>query len=162
MAATPRVISAGHTALVKFGVAVLAFLSMVGMALSWLDHVRAQEEIPPAVLAGGALGVGVWAWVVWTCVRLNRVALTADALLVSNFRREISVPLREVERVRQSLLESGIVIVDLSRDTELGSRFRFIPKRAERWIFRQHPIVDHLRDAVAAAKKAEIPTLTAR
>ena len=161
MTAKARVISAEYTALVKFGMAVLCLLSMIGFALTWRDHVRSHEEIPPAVFAGGALGIGVWAWVVWTCARLNRVALTADALLVSNFRREISVRLYDVERVRQSLLESGVVIIDLSRDTELGRRFRFIPKRAAAWAFSQHPIVDHLRDAVAAAKKADLPTLTA-
>src|ERR1043165_4732773 len=122
MTATPRVISAEHTALVKFGVAVLALLSMVGLALRWLDHVRTHEELPPVVLVGGAVGIAVWAWVVRTCVRVKRVAMTADALLVSNFRREIRVSLRDVERVRQSLLESGLVIIDLARDTELGKR----------------------------------------
>src|SRR5262249_38682893 len=78
------------------------------------------------------------------------------------FRREITVPLRDVGRVRQSLLESGFVIIDLARDSELGRRIRFIPKRAQAWAFQQHPIVDHLRDAVADAKKADGPTLTAR
>jgi len=162
VAATPRVISAEYTALVKFGMTVLWFLTMLGVALEWLEHVRTHEEIPPVVLAGGVLGVGVWAWIVWTCARLNRVALTTDALLVSNFRREISVPLRDVDRVRQSLLESGIVIIDLAHDSDLGRRFRFIPKRAAKWAFQQHPIVDHLRDAVADAKKAELAALTAR
>ena len=69
--------------------------------------------------------------------------------------------MRDVERVRQSLLESGIVIIDLARHSELGRRFRFIPKRAAAWAFSQHPIVDHLRDAVADAKKADVATLTA-
>src|SRR5262252_7119189 len=109
---------------------VLWFLTMLGVALEWLEHVRTHEEIPPVVLAGGVLGVGVWAWIVWTCARLNRVALTTDALL-----------------------ESGIVIIDLAHDSDLGRRFRFIPKRAAKWAFQQHPIVDHLRDAVADAKK---------
>lgn len=161
MAATPRIISAEHTALVKFGVAVLAFLSMIGLALRWLEHVQTHEEIPPAVLAGGALGIGVWAWVVWTCVRLKRVALAPDALFVSNFRREVRVPLRDVERVRQSLLETGLVIIDLARAGDFGRRIHFIAKRGATWRYSQHPIVDHLRDAVADAKKAEVSTLIA-
>lgn len=162
MAANPRIISAEYTALVKFGMAVLGVLSLVGVALRWAEHVRTHEEVPAAVLAGGAIGIGFWAWVVWTCLRLKRVALTSDALLVSNFRREIRVPLRDVERVRQSLIETGLVIIDLAGASDFGRRIHFIAKRAAAWRFSQHPIVDHLRDAVADAKRADVAALTAR
>jgi len=162
MGATPRVISAGHTALLKFGVPVMFGLSAIVVLLDWLQHPRSHEEIPAIALAAVGLGAAFLAWVTYRTATFKRVTLTDDALFVSNFRREIVVPLRDVAHVKQSLVEAGLVVIDLAHDSYFGRRIHFLARRAPRWRFSQHPIVDHLRDAVAAAKKAEQPTLTAQ
>src|SRR5262245_4368865 len=40
----------------------------------------------------------------WFCMRLKRVRLSGGALLISNYRTELEVPLRDVEVVSGSLL----------------------------------------------------------
>jgi len=152
MSATPRVISAAHTALLKFGVPPLTLWQGVEVAVSWVRYRRLHDHPPSLSAAAVAVSLVAFPLAAWACARLKRVALTDDALFVSNFRREIAIPLRDVVRVKQRFVFRSAIVVDLARDHEFGARIEFIPKNAHRW-FWTHPLVDQLRDAVAAAKK---------
>ena len=93
----------------------------------------------------------------WACLGLKRVTLTEGSLLISNFRREIVVPLRDVASVGRTVLGLNAVVIDFARDTAFGRRIKFLPRRRFLWFAWTHPVVDRLRDAVAAARKAEEP-----
>jgi len=83
-------------------------------------------------------------------VPLKRVILSDTSLHVSNFLREVVVPLRDVESVNQREGTESLVIVRFARRTAFGRRIVF---SGIGWKPPQpHPIVAELRAVVTAAK----------
>ena len=128
-----------------FGLVTLLFF--VDPADVVYDGVRGGA--PPGVgwiflaawLAGGAL-------VLWVSLPLQRVRLVDDALLVSNFARELRVPFGMIAEVRQNRWVSARPItVRLRADVPgLGRRFTFIPPTRLRFaVWREDPEVAELR-----------------
>lgn len=80
---------------------------------------------------------------------LKRVRLAPGTLLVSNYRREISIPLSDIESVTQSFWQKHRpVTITLRQPSEFGDRIMFVPTilwswRA--WTWKPHPVVDELR-----------------
>ena len=71
---------------------------------------------------------------------------------MSNFRREIVVPLGDVANIE--FVEAGIgrVVITFTRDTTFGRRIIFIPIG---WFpGKPHPIMAELRAAVARAQRS--------
>ena len=89
----------------------------------------------------------------WWCGRLVRVVMTERELRISNYRREIVVPLSEIDEVTENRwVNIHPVIVQFVRRTDFGHRVVFMPKRRPFALFSSHPIVAELRAAVATAK----------
>ena len=87
----------------------------------------------------------------WACMRIKRVFLDRRELVISNYRRTIRVPLRDVERVSASLLMSPELIwLHLRRPTELGSRIVFMPKQRFFGGWRRHPLARRLNELLAS------------
>lgn len=87
------------------------------------------------------------------CGRLKRVELDNAALYVSNFAREIRVPLRDIEDVTENRwVNIHPVTVHFFRETEFGASIVFMPE--VRWFafFTSHPIVAELREAARRAR----------
>ncbi|HEV7364566.1 MAG TPA: hypothetical protein VGN76_01835 [Gemmatimonadales bacterium] len=88
----------------------------------------------------------------WGCMRLKRVDLDEDALYISNYLREVRVPLRDIEEVTENRwINIRPVTVEFRRDTDFGPRITFMPKT--RWwsFWRAHPVVGELE---AAARRS--------
>ena len=84
-----------------------------------------------------------------------RVVLTDRELRISNYRREIVVPLSDVDEVTENRwVNVHPVTIQFIRRTDFGHRIVFMPKRRPFALFSSHPIVAELRAAVAAAKRA--------
>lgn len=99
----------------------------------------------------------------WSCIPLKRVELDDSALYVSNYRTDITVPLRDVESITENRwINVHPVTIHLVRDTEFGSRIVFMPTR--RWFafFSSHPIVAELRAAVARSRGEPPPNHSAK
>jgi len=89
----------------------------------------------------------------WSCGRLMRVVMTERELRISNYRREIVVPLSEVDEVTEiRWLSVHPVTVQFVRRTDFGHRVVFMPTSRPFALFSSHPIVAELRAAVATAK----------
>jgi len=85
-------------------------------------------------------------------IPLKRVILSDTSLHVSNFLREVVVPLRDVESVHQRAGSDALIIVHFARRTAFGRRIMF---SGIGWRPPQpHPIVAELSASVAAAKAA--------
>jgi hypothetical protein len=100
----------------------------------------------------GFFGFGV-ATLVQTCLPLKRVRLTQDALLVSNYWRELHIPLRDVYEVTEKRwLNVCLVAVHVRHPIAFGRRVVFLPKM--RWcdFSRPHPIVAELRRRIRQAR----------
>ena len=98
------------------------------------------------VLVTGVLGSAV---IYWFCVRLKRVELDRKALYVSNFVKQVVVPLREVDRITENRwVNIHPVTIHFRRDRGFGKRIVFMP--THRWFgfSSSHPIVAELRRAV--------------
>jgi hypothetical protein len=97
-----------------------------------------------------AVGFGA-AWVIGTtilllfCGRLKRVKLDGDTLFISNYLREISVPVSEIANVRQNrLINLRPVTMTFRKKTPFGSAVTFMPEVSFR-LFSEDDIVTRLR-----------------
>ena len=95
--------------------------------------------------------IGVFAWHVWPLARLKRVALSKTSLHVSNFLREIVVPLSDISGVSEIEGTAYRVCIYFKSETPFGHQIRFSPKGLSPP--RPHPIVAELRGAVAHADR---------
>jgi hypothetical protein len=112
---------------------------------------------PPDWLKWLFLGilVGAGSLIAWGCGRLKQVEMDDRNLYLSNFRREIAVPLREVEDVRQLRWRKGQEVrIELRSDTDFGSTLVFLPKVRFLLFWREHPVVEQIRQAVRAAQRS--------
>lgn len=89
----------------------------------------------------------------WFCMRLKRVEMDDDALYVSNYLHEASIPLAEIDEVTENRwVNIRPVTVTLRTDTDFGDRVVFMP--TTRWwgFWRGHPVVEELRRAAKHAR----------
>jgi putative acetyltransferase len=78
------------------------------------------------------------------------------SLYVSNYRREIQIPLSDVTRITENkLLNTRDVTIHLARPSAFGSRITFMPEVQFFLFSRDHPVVSELSQSVALAREAE-------
>jgi hypothetical protein len=83
---------------------------------------------------------------VWIAVRIKAVRLDGDVLVISNFRREIRVPLTDLLSVSYwSATNPQVVSLTLRADTPFGRRILFMPDRRWTISFFEPPIVKELQ-----------------
>lgn len=162
MAEAPRLISAWTTPLSKFVTPPVGIGMGVWFATRWLRDVPMTQAETIALLT---FMFAALFWFAWSSANIKAVSLGDDALHVSNYRREITVPLRDVVRVHQDWFGMRAVNIDLANDTQFGRRIVFLPGwtfwLAPRWRWQPHPIVNELREAVTAAKRADLAAFMA-
>ena len=102
-------------------------------------------------LAGLLVGsIAIYSW----GVRLVRVVMTDRELRISNYRREIVVPLGDIDQVTENRwVNVHPVTVHFVRRTDFGHRIVFMPKVRPFALFSSHPIVAELRAASESAKR---------
>jgi len=96
----------------------------------------------------------VGALVLWrTCMPLKRVELDGSSLYISNFQKEIVVPLAEVMEVKENRwINIRPVTIRFRSRTDFGQSITFMPKTEWLLFFSPHPIVQELRSAVDSAR----------
>jgi hypothetical protein len=84
---------------------------------------------------------------------LKRVRLQDDELLVSNYLREVAIPLADVATVRQRVFPHfGSITIELRADTPFGRQITFLPNgRAAGWFRAEGAVIEELRALVARA-----------
>lgn len=93
----------------------------------------------------------------WFSAGLKRVTRDGAELLVSNYLREVRVPMREVKHVYQSWAVSPWrVVIEMRSSTEIGSTFVFVPRFRDglrhRAFVGRHPAVEEIRAMCDAAR----------
>jgi hypothetical protein len=138
----PRVISSAQTFVTKF---ILPFVVVGVMAYGIsLAGTRVLPLFAP-------LGVLVVASIYWYYVRLKKVAVDSDGLVISNYLRQVRVPWRNVIKVAGSRWEkTHHVTITLDRDVGFGTSVIFMPKFRFLWPGQEHPIAQELRDLMVA------------
>jgi hypothetical protein len=109
----------------------------------------APPEMKWAFLAAFVAG-SCFIW--WSCVRLKRVRCDGGNLYISNYLREIAVPLALVERVTENRwINIHPVTIHLRYSTDFGDEIVFMPKTRMMLLWRSHPIVAEIQRMADAA-----------
>ena len=92
-------------------------------------------------------------WWFWISIRLKKVTLKDDLLLISNFQKQIEIPLSDIERVSGSILMNPeLVWLHLTRPTEFGSKIVFMAKFRFFSGLTRHPVVEELERLIRLQK----------
>jgi hypothetical protein len=123
-----------------------------GFALSTLalflsPAVENNEDIPAmrwAFLAVTLVGAEL---LYWLCGRVKRVSLAEHEFVISNYRRTIRVPVRDVERVTSSIfMNPQLIWIHFRRPTEFGNRVVFMPEQRLFGSYTRHPLAKRLNE----------------
>ncbi len=80
-------------------------------------------------------------------VRLKKVSIDGSSLYISNYLKEISVPLADIERVTENVwINIHPVTIHLKSSSEFGGSILFMPKARFGGWFSSHPVVAELRE----------------
>jgi hypothetical protein len=156
-----RTISSAQTFFLKVVLPVLwigVFVSSTVLLLVGIPGLRGSTGNPAptgtkwAMLIASVVGTVV---IYWFCVRLKRVELDRRALYVSNYLKEVAIPLLDVGEITENRwVNTHPVTVHFRRDTGFGTSIVFMPKRRWFTFSAPHPIVAELRMAAHRARSA--------
>ena len=156
----PRTISSAQTFLLKFVFPVVWIAGFgFGTALLFGAGDRLGEHAPPPEIKWICLAAFLAGTVAnyWWGVRLMRVVMTDRELRISNYRREIVVPLSDIDEVTENRwTKIHPVTVQFVRRTDFGHRIVFMPEARPFAFFSSHPIVAELRAAAKTAKQGPL------
>lgn len=119
-----------------------------GTASLWLDLMHGKNgasapgEMKFMFLAMWLAGT---AFILWSCARLKRVRLDDKHIHVSNYLREISIPLNliaDVSEIRRINIHP--VTIHFRKDTHFGRSITFMPTIRFFALWSSHPIVAEL------------------
>ncbi len=146
-----RRLSSGSTFLAKFVFPVLWISGFgFGAVQPWFGGFHGANNSPPPPELKFVFPL-IWiigsAFILRANAGLKRVSLDGRRLLVSNYLREIRIPLDAVVDVRQNRwLNTRPITIYLREPTEFGDRVTFIPKSRFSILFwRIDPIVMELK-----------------
>jgi hypothetical protein len=151
-----RTLSSAQTPLMTLVLPVI-WISAFGLATLglWMGamHGRNGEAAAPAMKW---LFLAIWlagsTFFLWFCVGLKRVRVDTRALYVSNYLREISVPLSEVEDVTEiRWINLHPVTIHLRADSPFGRKISFMPTARVFGLWTPHPVVAELKRLAADA-----------
>ena len=88
-------------------------------------------------------------------MRLKKVSVDDDNLYVSDYRIEITIPIREIENISEFYLsEPRLVTITLRSPSEFGQKIKFIATYRLFGTLSSHPVVDELWQLVAAKARS--------
>jgi hypothetical protein len=138
---SPRVISSAQTFINKF------ILPFVAIAILTYGLSRAGGRFLPILAPAGVL---VAASIYWFYVRLKKVTVDSDGLVISNYIREVRVPWRDVIKVAGNRWKkTHQVTITFDHDIGFGTSIMFLPRFRFLWPGQEHPIAQELRALMA-------------
>jgi hypothetical protein len=118
-----------------FGTVMMFFGSLEGR----------NGEAPPKWFFLGAWVVGT-AFIYWTCIRLKEVSVDDHFLYVSNYLKEIAIPLSDIYDVTENVwINLHPVTIHLRTPSEFGNKIVFMPTIRFFSFFSSHPVVKELK-----------------
>ena len=153
----PRTLSSAQTFFTKFifpalWIGIFGMGTVVLFATERLSHhpgARAVADVKWLFLAVWIVGS---AFIYWACGRLKRVRMDDSSLYISNYVREVRVPLLQVRAVTENRwINIHPVAIEFRAATAFGDRVVFMPKL--RWFasWSSHPVVEEIREAAERA-----------
>jgi len=138
-------ISSRLTFIYKYILPPLILIFLIRMFFGWLATTNPSPNMPPTFMPYIFLGYFIWsAWIGWP---LKRVSIFGEKLYVSNYLKEIVIPISEIIDVSSNIfIGPQRVKIYLRDETEFGSEIIFLAKC--HWVGRWStpPIVNELLD----------------
>jgi hypothetical protein len=123
-------------ALITIGSSSVTVACIIGRGLAW-------ESVGTAVLLF-AFTFFLW----WDGMRLKKVYIEKDELVISNYIKTIRLPLREMQDVRENrIININPVWLFLKNETVFGKKIMFMPPVRFTFFF-THPVVEDLRKMI--------------
>ena len=86
-------------------------------------------------------------FICWDSIRLKEVSVDDSFLYVSNYLKEVSIPLSEIYDVTESSwVNYHPVTIHLKSPSEFGDEIVFMPTTRFFNVFRSHPVVSELKE----------------
>lgn len=132
-----------------------------GTLTLWLGAMTGKNgNLPPYDAKWGFLLMWIAGsiFILWGCAGLKKVILTSDSLIVSNYFREITIPVEMIERVTENCwINIRPVTVHFRCTTDFGERITFMPKIKLFLLFwKSHPVIEELRQATASKNRKNV------
>ncbi|MCB1023483.1 MAG: hypothetical protein KDB79_03780 [Acidobacteria bacterium] len=119
-----------------FAVAVIVKLSV-----SWV------LVIPVLIVVG---------FVIFQAMRLKKVSIDSEFVYVSNYRKEIKIPLSDINDVTGYVgLHMQPVTIQLRQRTPFGKNIVFLPHFSDLSLFNTHPVVSELKFLVSSRRAGQ-------
>ena len=113
----------------------------------------AKKPPLPIIILLLALWAGFAAVLYFTLMRYMKVDIDDSFLYVSNFVKEIQIPLSEIRDVTEIVWIKGHpVTIHLKNDTEFGRKITFMPQVRALSFFSSHPVVSELKELAKIQK----------
>lgn len=81
----------------------------------------------------------------WFCIRLKRVELDGQTLFVSNYLREVAIPLRDIAKISENRwVNLHPITVSFATETDFGWSIVFMPRMRWFGFLSSHPVVKRL------------------
>ncbi|HEX8129309.1 MAG TPA: hypothetical protein VF527_09425 [Pyrinomonadaceae bacterium] len=104
-----------------------------------------NPDAPPRFLFLSIWVIGA-AIIYWSSVRLKKVSVDENFLYVSNYLKEISIPLSDIDDVTENVwVNIHPVTIHLKSPSAFGDKIRFMPK-VRFALFSSHPVVGELKE----------------
>ena len=97
------------------------------------------------------------AFTCWSGIRLKEVSVDDDFLYVSNYLKEISVPLSQIYDVTENVwVNSHPVTIHLNSPSEFGDKIVFMPTTRFFAFFSSHPVVKELKELARSKNRSAL------
>lgn len=131
----------------------LWILAWFAMTLTALVGVDGRTGPPPFYFF--VMGIAITAIYYFTIMKYMKVSVDDRFLYVSNYLKEIKIPLSDIGDVTEIVwLRGHPVTIHLKRRSEFGSKITFTPKSQGFKFLGPHPVVGELKE-LAQTKDAE-------
>jgi len=88
-----------------------------------------------------------FAFIYWSCIRLKEVSVDENFLYVSNYLKEVAIPLSEIEDVTENVwINIHPVTIHLKSRSVFGDKIVFMPTVRFFAFFSSHPVVAELKE----------------
>lgn len=122
------------------------WITVWGIGIVAMFFAGEGENAPPKFIFLLFWIMGI-AFLYWTCMRLKAVSVDDDFLYVSNYIKEISIPLSNIHDVTENRwINVHPVTIHLKSPSEFGDKIVFMPKVRIFSFFSSHPVVAELKE----------------
>lgn len=145
-----RTISSAQTFIAKFIAPILFIIVLISLLSDFYKSPKNLISLPFPFLIFIFLCI---AFSFWFSGKMKKVSIDGQNLYISNYLKEISVPLSDIYDVTEIVWLNGHpVTIHLKNPTELGSKILFMPKIRMFAFFSSHPVVSELKESARSSR----------